>query len=258
DLLKELKNPKTLGVVFLGHPAIKTEGVYPDKKIIHGYLQSGDGFYLPKKTFSAAHEKLAFLSILTCHESAILPLYDKSLPEGIDVLKSPTHGLDSLANPLFEFTSFYSTPQVIDLISKKIEEGRYDSFEAEKSEDLLLSIQTRDLVSSHFTYTVEVDGKVVGILKKEVNKRGRVKNSNTFEIKIPKNYIRNGIVKITADDPKRPIKSGLKVIDDIIIEGIWVNENGIKRSLLDYQIHLGDQESNPDQNEGLGFLRNRS
>lgn len=255
DFLSVLKDPKTLGVLFLGHPAIKTEGIHPDKKIIHGFLKSGDGFYLPKNIFSAVHDELKFISIMTCHESAILPLYMNSMPSHVDVIKSPTHGLDTLDNPLFEFTSFYSTPEVLKNLEKKLEGGSYREFNfLEEKSSRNVKVVYRDLVSSRFTYTVEADGKVVGILKKEMNKRGRILNKFEKVVKIKNKSKVN--LKIHPDDPFRPVAEGLKVVDDILIDDILIQTGYDFQSVLEKRIHLGDQEESPDKNEGLGFLRN--
>jgi hypothetical protein len=256
DFLEVIKSPKTLGVLFLGHPAIKTEGTYPDKKIIHGYLKSGDGFYLPKEILSAAHKRLQFLSIMTCHESAILPLYLDSLPKQVDVIKSPTHGLDNLDNPLFEFTSFYSTPKVIEKLEKKFDENKYSGFFVDKyPEDKKIRVHYRDLVSSRFTYTVKVDGKVMGILKKETNSRGRIYNKYVKTITVGSDFVSR--ISIQPDDPNRPRKDDLKVVDDILIEDVELSQGDSFFKIMRKNIHLGDQVISPDEGEGLGFLRNR-
>lgn len=255
DFLKVIKNPKTLGVLFLGHPAIKTEGTYPDKRIIHGYLKSGDGYYLPKEILSAAHSNLQFLSIMTCHESAILPLYLDSLPNHVDVIKSPTHGLDNLDNPLFEFTSFYSTPKVIEKLEKNFDDNKYAGFFVQPLELQTIRIQYRDLVSSRFTYTVKVNDKLVGILKKETNQRGRI--HNIFEKAIDLGNETINRVSIQPDDPRRPRKDGVKVVDDILLDQVELIRGNTPLNLLRKTIHLGDQMHSPDEGEGLGFLRNK-
>lgn len=261
DILFALKNPENLGVILLGHPAIKTKGKYPDKKIIHGFLMGADGYYLPKNILSSTHEQLQFLSIMTCHESAILPLYLDSLSEKVDYIKSPTHGLDSLSNPLFEFTSFYSTPLVVDTIIENYKKGKYASFK--KNKKIIkgrLTIKLSDLISSRFTYTITIDDKVVGILKSQKNPRGRNLNNIEFSFDLLSHELKTiapgAILKVLPDDPNRPKPIGLKVLDDIIVREISIDSSEYSFNWKD-GAHLGDQAQNPDILEGLGFLRNK-
>lgn len=254
DLTQVLQSPQTLGVIFLGHPAIKTKGVMPDKKIIHGYLQDTNGRYLPKAIFSAAHEGLKFLSIMTCHESAILPLYLDSLPKHVHYYESPTHNLNSLGNPLFEFTSFYSTPKIIDEIKDDLKNGNFDDFYEPKNKVMAkLEIEVKDLVSQKFGYVVLLNDKFIGSLFAQKNNRGRLLNKTKHQFFLESGEVFAGAkIKIIPDDANRPKPNGLKVVDDILL--LKVELEGV--ALLKQPIHLGDQEQSPDMGEGLGFLRN--
>ncbi|MCF8060819.1 MAG: hypothetical protein K9K67_16060 [Bacteriovoracaceae bacterium] len=257
DLLRALKSPETIGVIYLGHPAIKTEGTFPNKNIIHGYLMDSDGRYLPKNIFSSVHPNLKFLSIMTCHESAVLPLYLKSLPDFVHYYKSPTHNMNSLGNPLFEFTSFYSTPKILEEIERDMDRGRYDDFKIFPDPTILtLNLKVMDLVSSRFSYVVTLNDKLIGALFSKKNDRGRLINKASFSFDIQQSDLKDkNVLKIYPDDSNRPRPKDLKVIDDIILSEVYFN-NG--ENLIGMPIHIGDQELDPDLLDGLGFLRNRS
>jgi hypothetical protein len=257
DLLEALRSPESIGVIFLGHPAIKTKGVFPDKKIIHGYLMDADGRYLPKKILSGANPQLKFLSIMTCHESAVLPLYLESLPEHVKYYKSPTHHIDGLANPLYEFTSFYSTPEILDQVLNDFNKKKYDDFKLLSNPKIgTLKISTKDLVSSRFSYGVVLNDRFIGALYAQKTKRGRLLNSSTYLIDIFKSDLSDteNNLRIFPDDSDRPKPQGLKVVDDILLENISLNNQSIP---FRGPVHLGDQEFSPDMNEGLGFLKNK-
>lgn len=261
DLISLLASSKTLGLIYIGHPAVNIVGEGDDRKIIHGYLQTPSGRYLPKTILSAAHESLKFISILTCHDSAVTPLYTNSLSSsGINYLRSPTHNLDELKNPLLEFTSYYSTPQVLDLLAPKLE-NYIDQFERENSYQAevksTLTIKWRDQVSSHFGYVITVNERIVGVLESAKSSRGRVLNTQrkTFDLLHP---LKPGdSITIKADDDNRPRRGQEdKIIDDILIDEVVLTQKGVQRELLDSTIHLGDEEYAPDQTLPLGFLRN--
>lgn len=258
NILSSLASSRVVGVIFLGHPAIKTKGVGKGRHIVHGYLKDSAGMYLPKNIFSGARDNLAFISVLTCHEGAIIPLYKKYLPSFIDYFESPSHSLNALENPLFEFTSFYSTPKVIDSILNRYDSSFFDSSQVEKTSQTTISIKLKDLVSSRFSYTVSVNGSLVGIISRKLNSRGRILNKIDYQFKVSNSLFNKGsnFITISADDYLRPRPNGLKVVDDILIEEVSLI-SGENRNNLAKNIHLGDQEVNPDMNEGLGFLRNK-
>ena len=195
---------------------------------------------------------------MTCHESAILPLYLSSLPENTHYYKSPTHSLNSLGNPLFEFTSFYSTPKILMDIKSDLEKGKFSSFFTKKVKpNKKIKITAKDLVSQKFGHSLMVNGKYIGAMFSKKNKRGRLLNLVDFEFEVP-NSLLNGrertLIEIIPDDADRPKPAGLKVVDDILIEK--VSFEGI--DLLTDSVHIGDQKNNPDFSEGLGFLRNQA
>jgi hypothetical protein len=226
EILGALRDPQTLGIIFLGHPAIKTTGEYPNKEIIHGHLKDGLGRYLPKKLFRGAHKNLRFLSVLTCHESAILPLYLDQLSSTVKYYKSPVHGLDALKNPLYEFTSFYSTPKVLEQLAQDLHSQKIDTFSQDDDgqESIHLTMKVRDLISQRFSYTVEVNGELVGVLHAKKNKRGRLLNELHFSFSIKKSSLaQHNSITIAPDDPKRPRPDGLLVVDDILIDSIQVD-----------------------------------
>lgn len=260
DVTHALQDPNAYGIIFLGHPAIKTQGSFPNKKIIHGYLQDAQGKYLPKEILSGAHKNLRFLSIMTCHESAVIPLYINSLPQSVHYYKSPTHGLNSLDNPLFEFTSFYSTPKIVDEINADLEQSRFklenhyvmDSF-YEDSKTLVFKV--KDLVSQRFGYSVFINGRYLGAMFAQKNARGRLLNKVTFKFNVPP-YLwssTENTIRVAPDDRNRPRSSGLQVVDDILLTQVKLDDE----NLLDGPFHIGDQRVSPDLNEGLGFIRNR-
>lgn len=258
NILASLANPKVVGVIFLGHPAIKTKGTGKKRRIVHGYLKDGEGKYIPKNIFSGAHNNLKFISVLTCHESAIIPLYKKTLPSFIDYFESPSHSLNALDNPLFEFTSFYSTPKVIDNILQQYGPDSLEINSLGDPKEKSLKVNLKDLTSGRFSYTVSINGVLVGIISRQLNSRGRILNDVEFLIKVPESILHesNNLLTIEADDYLRPRPLGLDVVDDILIEKVTL-ENGGREDSLGVKIHLGDQESNPDIEEGLGFLRNK-
>ncbi len=194
---------------------------------------------------------------MTCHESAIIPLYLDGLPQKVKYYQSPSHGLDALKNPLYEFSSFYSIPKVLEEIADDLREGKLN--EGDYHHDFngiqkgTLKLKVRDLISQRFTYTVEVNDELVGILHAKKNKRGRLLNELTFTFPIHNKLKKEGNkITISADDSDRPRPQGLSVVDDILVDSVEVN--GLE--LLATPLHIGDQPEFPDMEEGLGFLRN--
>ena len=215
-----------------------------------------DGRYLPKEILSGANPQLKFLSIMTCHESAVLPLYLNSLPDHVQYYKSPTHHIDGLANPLYEFTSFYSTPEILDKVLNDFNKRKYDDFKLLSNPKVgTLKISIKDLVSSRFSYGVVLNDRFIGALYAQKTKRGRLLNSSTYLLDIYQGDLtgNENNLRIFPDDPNRPRPLGLKVVDDILLEEVRLNDEII---VSKGPIHLGDQEFFPDMNEGLGFLAN--
>lgn len=261
SLIDILSNKQTLGLLYIGHPAVSIVGEGDERRILHGYLQTPSGTYLPKDIFTAAHENLKFLSIMTCHDSAVTPLYTKYIKEKtFDLLRSPTHNLDELKNPLLEFTSYYSTPQVLDILKPRLETYIYEFEETVSTGRSQLTITWRDQVSAHFSYVVTLNDKIIGVLESSKSNRGRIVNRQSKTIKIDRELRPGDRLVIKPDDANRPKKEeskDSKVIDDILIDQVIAEFGNQKILLLDSPIHIGDEEVSPDEGLPLGFLRNR-
>lgn len=262
QILESLKSPQSLAVIFLGHPAIEVRGEeIEERRIVNGFLEAADGRYLTKTFMSSAHDNLQALSILTCHESGVLPNYLKYMPEGPKYYQSPTHNIDSLSNPLFEFTSYYATPKVLkavfDDLPNLLERYKRNQNTIE-TQWVELSVTYLDLLSSKFDYQVLLDGRQVGVLNASYNDRGRAKHKSIQKIKIQRSLWEKGrTLTVRPDDPKRPVREeGLNVVDDIILTKVKVKDRGQEDLLFEGIVHLGDDDSMYDSDIGLSFRRN--
>ena len=256
SLLRAFKDPEVIGILYFGHPALVTEGVVnaqEDRRVIlNGFLQTADGKYIPKSILSSAHKKLQFVSFMTCHQSVVLEKYLRHLKEGTRFYRAPETNSAGGENPLFEFTSYYNTPKILDQITldfdKHLENFKNADIQTNR-EKIELEISTRDLLSSRFSYEVLIDDQLVGIIESQKNKRGRKLNTVNSKIEVYK----HGELTIRQDDLNRTPKNNQKfIIDDIILDSFKVNSE----EQLILPIHLGDESSNVYQGIGLSFLRN--
>jgi hypothetical protein len=260
ELISVLSSPSTLGLAILGHPAVSIRGEGTERHIMHGYLQTASSRYLPKTLLSAAHSSLGFISIITCHDSAISPLYLKALPQNFSgaIFRSPTHNLDALANPLLEFTSFYSTPEFLKEMNGSLPEllKEFNNFGGAINGDQL-KISWRDQLSNHFSYEIIVNGKLAGVLESEYSTRGRGMNLREKLVQLSIVLAPGDQITIRPDDAFRPrINTEQKVVDDILLDRVSIIRGEEEKSLLAESVHIGDEENSPDQNAPLGFLRN--
>lgn len=279
EIINILSSRSTMGAIFLGHPAINTKVDGDERKIIHAYLQTSYEKmfkveneyrvdlvtrYVPKRIFTASHENIKILSIITCHDSVVTPLYKKNLPAYLNTyfITSPTHNIDSFKNPLFEFTSFYSTPEILGDFKNKIP-SLIKEFRAkrkfEKTEEVSkIKISWRDQLSKFYVYEVLLNGKLVGVLEPYSTSRKRSLNKREMEIKVSVPIKSGDVITISPDDPNRPRSDiNLKVVDDIIVDRVEiVRESSSENVVLGQAIHIGDEKNQPDAGTSLTFLRN--
>lgn len=258
-----MANPSTLGVLFLGHPAIKVKEEGDKKTIVNGFLQDPNKRYFPKNLLQSAHANLVFASLVTCHSSGFLGKYLKFSPEGLNVIKPPSFSAQLDPNPIFELTSFYDTPKVLEEVKQLIPETKILEFKEnlaslEKQRDYKLEITTRDLMSKHFGYTVVVNDKLIGTLYSKRSKYGRPYNKvkNVFQFSLS-SKVTSLNIQIMPDDPKRPKPQNIMVIDDILVDSIKILNGVESQELLEKSIHLGDQDGVPDTVIRHFFKRNQ-
>ena len=250
EAVDALKNSRTLGFLWLGHPALDVRG----EKLVNSYLTTPEKRYLPKLLFSASHSNLGFVGIVSCSLDDVVSRYNKYLPPTVPLFVPQTDDNRDI-DPAAQFTYMIGgSLQVIEKIKNELK-ARVQAFQLGSSGQerymSTLEVSYRDLLSKHFSYVVIANKHLAGVLEPTSELK--------IQITLPKAWVTSSqnTITIRPDDLNRTAPEGVtNFVDDILLTSlVSVSEFGRRDSLLSSPVHLGDDDG-ADWDSGLAGLSN--
>jgi hypothetical protein len=262
ETLKEaLQDPNTIGVLWLGHPALDiTKNSSTGKsEAANIYIEAADGRYLPPTILSAAHAHLQFVSLVTCNATLVNEKYAKYLRSNIQNYFPPSSTAEFSTNPLMEMAHFFVAPiEVFNTVVADLPRHLRNFIPQASLTGGSLEIHYRDLLSKRFDYEVLVNGKYIGSLYTQRSAPiGRVRNRAQVSWPIPAEAfpVQNIVIR-PADAERRRTTAIQNVVDDVLIDQVRLRQSGSEQELLTNPVHLGDDSEAADVAIGLSFESN--
>lgn len=256
DVLKTLQDPKTIGMVWIGHPSLLLTGENSET-ILNSFLKTASKKYLPKNLLSAANSSLRFFGLITCHNKDVITRYPTPSELKIFMPENVKFSYDN--NPRFELTHILTAPKdlIVKFKDQMAEWYKEPITLAPRPAKASLKINFRDLKSNHYGYEVMLNQKLIGVFYLQKDELDIIENYGSITIPVPDHLLIDGTntLVVRADDALHPERKGY--IDDILVDSVeLINDTKTTTKLLNEIVHIGDDTSNIDKKTHLYFFKN--